>query len=120
MKSIPSSDIRSASNGNHVHDEWEEIAESSQFQSLIKEKKAFLIPTTIFIMVYYFALPIMAGYFKPLMTKDVPVFVNFGYLFAVSQFIMAWILAFFYMKKADRFDERISKIYENRKGGLES
>ena len=120
MKSIPSSDIRSTSSGNHVHDEWEEIAASSQFQTLIKKKKAFLIPTIVFFMVYYFALPIMAGYFKTLMSKDIPIFVNFGYLFAVSQFIMAWILAFLYMKRADRFDEIISEIYTDKKRGLKS
>lgn len=119
MESTASSNSRSVSSNHHVQNEWDEIAESSQFQTLIKEKKAFLIPTTIFFMVYYFALPIMAGYSKTLMIKKVPLFVNFGYLFAVSQFIMAWVLAYYYMKKAERFDDLISEIYKNKKRGLQ-
>jgi len=31
--------------------------------------------------------------------------VNLAYLFALSQFFMAWILAALYMRAADRFDE---------------
>lgn len=119
METSVNAGIRSTSSSAHVRNDWDKIAESSQFQTLIKKKKAFLIPTVIFFMIYCFALPVMAGYFKPLMIKEIPGFVNFAYLFAVSQFIVAWALAYIYTKKANQFDDMISEIKENKKEGVQ-
>ncbi|MCU6598943.1 DUF485 domain-containing protein [Peribacillus frigoritolerans] len=99
---------------------YDEIAESNEFQVLDKKKRAFLITSISIMMIYFFTLPIMAGYFKPLMMKEVPVFVNFGYLFATSQFIVAWICAAIYTKKSNQFDDMISEIYERYIGGVQN
>lgn len=111
--------IRSTSSSVYVQNDWDKIAESSQFQALVKKKKAFLIPTIILFLIYFFALPVMAGYFKPLMLKKIPGFVNFAYLFSVSQFIVAWALAYIYTKKANQFDDMISQINGNKKEGVQ-
>ena len=47
----------------------------------------------IFFVVYYFALPVLIGYARPFMEKRVLGPVNLAYLFALSQFFMAWIIA---------------------------
>ena len=87
---------------------WMRVAESPEFKRLMAKKKAFIIPAFIFFVVYYFALPVLVGYAPQFMARKVWGDVNIAYLFALSQFFMAWILAWVYIRKADRFD-RLSK-----------
>ena len=41
--------------------------------------------------------------------------VNLAYLFALSQFFMAWIIAALYVRAAAKFDRMARDIIENRK-----
>lgn len=58
----------------------------------------------IFFVLYYAALPLLVGYAPGLMTKRVLGPVNLAYLFALSQFAMAWIVAALYLRAAAKFD----------------
>jgi uncharacterized membrane protein (DUF485 family) len=87
---------------------WDRIAESQPFKDLIATKKVFIIPAFLFFVVYYFLLPILVGYAPQLMATKIWGDVNLAYLFALSQFFMAWIIAGLYVKAGDNFD-RISK-----------
>ncbi|MEO8044379.1 MAG: DUF485 domain-containing protein [Spartobacteria bacterium] len=89
---------------------WEAIAASSRFKELIRAKKRFIIPAMIFFIVYYFALPVLVGYARPLMEKRVFGPVNIAYLFALSQFFMAWVIAALYVRAANRFDRQAKEI----------
>ena len=91
---------------------WEMIAASSRFKELLRVKRRFIIPAMIFFIVYYFALPALVGYARPLMEKRVLGPVNLAYLFALSQFFMAWIIAALYVRAANRFDRRAREIIE--------
>ena len=51
---------------------------------------------------YYFALPALVGYAPGLMSKRVFGVVNVAYLFALSQFFMAWLIAALYVRAANR------------------
>ena len=64
----------------------------------------------IFFIVYYFALPVLIGYAKPFMEKRVLGPVNLAYLFALSQFFMAWIIAWLYVRAAARFDRMSGEV----------
>lgn len=108
--------VSGSTGAQRPQNEWDKIAESSQFKQMIAKKKAFLVPATIFYLVYYFTLPILAGYYKPLMAAKVTQSINFGYVFAVSQFLMAWGLAYLYMKKANQFDETAAEMRMQMKG----
>ncbi|MDZ4741865.1 MAG: DUF485 domain-containing protein [Verrucomicrobiota bacterium] len=90
--------------------DWSQIAASPEFQALVAAKRRFIIPATIFFVLYYFALPIMVGYFPRLMEMTVIGHVNLAYLFALSQFFMAWILAYLYVRKSARFDAMAAEI----------
>jgi uncharacterized membrane protein (DUF485 family) len=90
--------------------DWEKLAASDRFRSLVKAKKRFIIPAMIFFVVYYFALPVLIGYARPFMEKRVLGPVNLAYLFALSQFFMAWIIAALYVKAAARFDRMADEI----------
>lgn len=85
--------------------EWERLAASERFRELLKAKRRFILPATIFFIIYYFALPVLIGYARPFMEKTVFGPVNLAYLFALSQFFVAWIIAALYVRAAARFDK---------------
>lgn len=90
--------------------DWEQIANTDDFKTLVATKRKFILPAVIFFIAYYFALPVLVGYAPELMQTKVFGVVNLAYLFALSQFFMAWILAAIYVKKAGAFDALAQKI----------
>ena len=98
---------------------WDKIAESKEFHDLMATKKTFIVPAFIFFVVYYFALPALVGYAPQFMsTKVGPV--NLAYLFALSQFFVAWLIAALYVRAANNFDRLAKDILEkaeDAKGG---
>lgn len=94
--------------------DWEALAASDRFRALLKAKRRFIVPAMIFFVVYYFALPVLVGYARPLMEKRVFGAVNLAYLFALSQFFMAWLIAWLYVRAAARFDKMAAEILRHR------
>ena len=88
--------------------EWDRIAATDEFKNLIAAKAKFIVPAVIFFVVYYFALPVLVGFAPKLMETRVFGVINIAYLFALSQFFMAWILAAIYVKKAGKFDSKLN------------
>jgi uncharacterized membrane protein (DUF485 family) len=93
---------------------WEAIAASARFQELLRAKRRFIIPAMLVFIAYYFALPVLVGYARPLMEKRVFGPVNLAYLFALSQFFMAWIIAALYVRAANRFDRQAKEVIAKR------
>jgi uncharacterized membrane protein (DUF485 family) len=85
--------------------DWQRLAATAEFKSLLKAKAKFVVPATVFFIVYYFSLPLLVGYAPQLMARKVFGVVNVAYLFALSQFFMAWIVAWAYVRAAERFDK---------------
>ena len=97
--------------------EWDKIAESQNFKDLMATKKMFIVPAFIFFLVYYFALPVLVGYAPAFMATKVAGSVNIAYLFALSQFFVAWIIAYLYVKAAGGFDKLAKDIVEKSQNG---
>lgn len=97
--------------------DWQKIEQDPEFQSLVKAKRAFIVPATIFFIVYYFSLPILVGYAPDFMDTKVIGYINLAYLFALSQFMMAWILMAMYVKRAGLFDEMAGRVVDKVRGG---
>jgi uncharacterized membrane protein (DUF485 family) len=91
--------------------DWEAIAAEPAFKGLLHRKSRFIVPATIFFLVYYLALPALVGYAKPFMQTKVGPF-NYAYLFALSQFFMAWIIAALYVRAANIFDRDAKAILD--------
>ncbi|MBK8316915.1 MAG: DUF485 domain-containing protein [Acidobacteria bacterium] len=87
-----------------------------EFRELVAAKRRFIIPATIFFIVYYFALPVLVGYAPQFMARRVFGVVNIAYLFALSQFFMAWAIAAAYVRAAGRFDKMGKNILSRLKG----
>lgn len=95
--------------------DWERLAATAEFKALLKAKARFIVPATVFFIVYYFSLPLLVGYAPDFMARKVFGVVNVGYLFALSQFFMAWLLAWAYIRAAGRFDKMARDVID--KGG---
>ena len=80
---------------------WEGLEHTAEFKRLVAARVRFVLPATIFFLVYYFALPVLNGTAPEFMRTKVIGNVNIAYLFALSQFFMAWILAWLYIRRAD-------------------
>jgi uncharacterized membrane protein (DUF485 family) len=89
---------------------WSRVASSSDFRKLLAAKKAFVVPATIFFIVYYFALPVLVGYAPNLMQKKIIGPLNIAYLFALSQFAVVFIITYLYVRAARKFDAASAQI----------
>ena len=92
--------------------DWQRLAATAEFKSLLKAKARFVVPATIFFIVYYFSLPLLVGYAPELMARKVFGVINIAYLFALSQFLMAWSVAWAYVRAAARFDRMAHDVVE--------
>ena len=99
--------------------DWNAVINDPRFQALHRKKQGFLTGLMIFSVVFYFLLPIGAAYFQDLYKIKVWGVVNFGLVFALLQFIVAWGVAFYYSRRAgsefDRLAREIAADYEKGK-----
>ena len=91
------------------HEEWVRIERTNAFQELVRSKKAFIIPATIFFMVFYFGLPILAS-FTTLLNFTVVGAITGAYAYAFAQFIMTWTLMHLYVSQANKWDNKIEQV----------
>lgn len=89
---------------------WERIAARPEFESLLASKRRFVVPCCVFFLLYYFALLYFVGWHLDWMKKPVLGKINIAYLFALSQFLMAWGMAWLYMRKAATYDKTVAEI----------
>jgi uncharacterized membrane protein (DUF485 family) len=98
--------------------DYEKVVESSQFKQLMENKKKFIVPLTIFFLVFYFLLPISTSYGTFLNTSFIGD-ISWAWVFAIAQFIMTWVISILYVKKANSFDKEAEDIVKEQieKGG---
>ena len=89
---------------------WAVLENEPEFQALVAAKRRFILPATLFFLVYYFALPVLVGYLPGMMGRAVVGKINIAYLFALSQFFMAWVLMAMYVRRARDFDAQAAVI----------
>ncbi|HSY06912.1 MAG TPA: DUF485 domain-containing protein [Steroidobacteraceae bacterium] len=82
--------------------DWDALIRDPRFQSLHRRKSVFLWGLMALSIAYYFLLPIGAAYFQDLFKIRVWGVINVGLLFALSQFVVAWVIALVYSRKASR------------------
>jgi len=100
--------------------DWSRVVNDPRFQILHRKKQAFLTALMAFSVIYYFLLPIGAGYWQDLFRIRVWGVINVGIVFALSEFIVARLVAWYYARRAggefDRVAAEISAQY-SRPGG---
>src|SRR5205823_15036809 len=70
---------------------WEGLEHTDEFRQLVAARMRFVLPATVFFLAYYFLLPLLNGLAPEFMRTDVAGHVNIAYLFALSQFFVAWV-----------------------------
>lgn len=96
---------------------WAAIDTDPRFQALHRKKTTFLWSLMIFSMFYYFLLPIGAAYTPELFKIKVWGPVNVGLLFALSEFVVAWGIAWYYAQRANReFDAEAKALIKDASG----
>jgi len=114
----PAHELTAAEDADPV--DWSLVTQMPEFRAMVRAKLRFIIPATLFFVIYYFALPVLVGYAPTLMSKRVIGVVNIAYLFALSQFFMAWIIAALYLRAAARFDKMEHTVVEKAESALSS
>jgi len=118
LKEKPAHELTAAEDSDPV--DWSHVTRMPEFRAMVRAKLRFIIPATLFFVVYYFALPVLVGYALGFMSKKVIGVINIAYLFALSQFFMAWIIAVLYLRAAAKFDKMehtvIEKALRSKKG----
>ena len=89
-------------------EEWIRVERTSAFKDLARRKKAFIVPATIFFLVFYFGLPVLAG-FTTILDSYAIGSITWAYVYAFAQFAMTWILMHLYVSRANRWDELVDR-----------
>ncbi len=111
---------------HHPEIDWIAAERSPEFRELIRKRRRFVLPATIFFLAWYFGFIILAGYAEDFMGESIYEGFTVGYLLALTQFIMVWTLGWLYLRKADRdFDPLARKAAETaveagRRGGAQT
>jgi uncharacterized membrane protein (DUF485 family) len=99
---------------HHPEIDWMAAERSEEFQQLVRKRRRFVVPATVFFLAWYFGFIVLAGYAPDFMGESVYEGLTVGYVLALTQFIMVWFLGWLYLKKADRdFDplaERAARV----------
>jgi uncharacterized membrane protein (DUF485 family) len=85
--------------------DWNKIAADPGFHALQRAKRRFLVPASVFFLLFYMALPVLVGFFPDTMKQPVIGKVNWAYLFALAQFVMTWVLCALYVRAARGWDK---------------
>jgi uncharacterized membrane protein (DUF485 family) len=93
--------------------DWEGIERSEEFRELVKRRRSFVVPATIFFLAFYMGFILLAGYAPDFMGESVYEGLTVGYCLALTQFAMVFVLGVWYLRKADKeFDPLADKVVQ--------
>jgi len=90
--------------------DWVAAERSPEFKELIAKRRSFVVPATAFFLIWYSGFVLLSGYAPDFMgEKFLFDGLTVGYVFALSQFVMTWVLAVVYVRRADRVFDPLSR-----------
>jgi uncharacterized membrane protein (DUF485 family) len=103
--------------GEPVYD-YERIEGSPEFQELVRKRRSFVLPATIFFLAYYMGFILLTGYAEDFMASSVYEGLTVGYCLALTQFAMVFALGIMYLRRADRdYDPLAQKVVDMAERG---
>jgi uncharacterized membrane protein (DUF485 family) len=98
--------------------DWESIEHSPEFQELVRRRRSFVVPATLFFLTFYMAFILLAGYAKDFMASSVYEGLTVGYCLALTQFVMVFALGIMYLRRSDRdYDPLAARVVEMAEAG---
>jgi uncharacterized membrane protein (DUF485 family) len=90
--------------------DWAAIEREPEFQELVRARRSFVIPGTIFFLSWYMGFIILTAVAPDFMGERVYEGLTVGYVLALTQFLMVLVLGLMYLKKsANTFDPLAEK-----------
>ena len=97
--------------------DWESIEHSPEFQELVRKRRSFVVPGTIFFLAFYMGFILLCGYAPDFMADSVYQGLTVGYCLALTQFVMVFVLGIMYLRKSDRdYDPLAARVVELAEG----
>ncbi len=82
--------------------DWQAIERSDEFQELVRSRRRFVVPATIFFLSWYLGFILLCGYAEDFMAESVYEGLTVGYVLALTQFVMVAVLGLMYLKRAEK------------------
>jgi uncharacterized membrane protein (DUF485 family) len=97
----------------HPQIDWSAIEREPEFQELVRARRAFVIPGTIFFLCWYMGFVILTAVAPGFMGERVYQGLTVGYVLALTQFLMVLVLGIMYLRKSEQvFDPLAAKVIE--------
>ena len=97
--------------------DWRAIEEAPEFQELVRRRKSFVLPGTIFFLAWYMGFILLTAYAEDFMSERVYEGLTVGYCLALTQFLMVLVLGLLYLNRAENvFDPLAEKAIEKYAG----
>jgi uncharacterized membrane protein (DUF485 family) len=80
--------------------DWEAIERSPEFQELVRKRRSFVLPGTIFYLAWYMGFILLTAYAEDFMSERVYEGLTVGFCLALSQFLMVLVLGLMYLKRS--------------------
>ena len=88
--------------------DWRSVERSPEFRELVRRRKAFLVPITVFWVAFFLTYLLLAAFAPALMGERV-LGVSLGFLLSVAQILMTWLVTFLYLRRAERVFEPLER-----------
>jgi uncharacterized membrane protein (DUF485 family) len=90
--------------------DWAAIEQEPEFQELVRARRSFVIPGTIFFLSWYMGFVILTAVAPDFMGESVYEGLTVGYVLALTQFLMVLVLGIMYLRKSENvFDPLAEK-----------
>jgi uncharacterized membrane protein (DUF485 family) len=90
--------------------DWAAIEREPEFQELVRARRSFVIPGTIFFLSWYMGFIVLTALAPDFMGERVYEGLTVGYVLALTQFLMVLVLGLLYLKKSEQvFDPLAEK-----------
>jgi uncharacterized membrane protein (DUF485 family) len=82
--------------------DWKATEAMPEFRELVARRRRFVVPATIFFLLWYFGFIVLAGYAPDFMGESVYQGLTVGYVLALTQFVMVAVLGVWYLRYSER------------------
>jgi uncharacterized membrane protein (DUF485 family) len=90
--------------------DWEAIENETEFQELVRARRSFVIPGTIFFLSWYMGFIVLTALAPDFMGERIYEGLTVGYVLALTQFLMVLVLGLVYLRKSENvFDPLAEK-----------
>ena len=82
--------------------DWAAIEREPEFRELVRARRSFVIPGTIFFLSWYMGFIVLTAVASDFMGRRVYEGLTVGYCLALTQFVMVLVLGIWYLRKSDK------------------